>query len=89
MCAQVHSALTYADDPTDVQTTRATEALRGGNRRVRRHYAHVMLAVCHVVGVRARYVSGHLVGDGGSDVWVEVLRPENDATYTRTGTRGI
>ena len=34
-----------------------------------------MLAACRLVGLPARYVSGHLVGEGGSHAWVEVLHP--------------
>ena len=37
--------------------------------------AHVMLAMCRSVGVRARYVSGHLIGQGGTHAWIEVLVP--------------
>jgi len=35
----------------------------------------VMLAMCRLLGVPARYVSGHLVGQGGTHAWVEVLVP--------------
>jgi transglutaminase-like putative cysteine protease len=28
-----------------------------------------------LAGIPARYVSGHLLGEGGSHAWVEVLRP--------------
>ena len=33
----------------------------------------MMIAMCASLGVAARYVSGHLVGDGASHAWVEVL----------------
>jgi transglutaminase-like putative cysteine protease len=39
-----------------------------------------MLAVCHACGLPARYVSGHLVGQGGTHAWVEVVLPTNDGT---------
>jgi transglutaminase-like putative cysteine protease len=74
ICARVHGALTYEYGPTDVQTT-AAEALAVG-RGVCQDYAHVMVAACRLVGVPARYVSGHLFGEGGSHAWVEVLRPD-------------
>jgi transglutaminase-like putative cysteine protease len=38
-------------------------------------YAHLMLALCRLLGIHARYVSGHLVGEGGTHAWVEVLQP--------------
>jgi transglutaminase-like putative cysteine protease len=35
-----------------------------------------MLTACRIAGVAARYVSGHLTGEGGSHAWVEVLYPD-------------
>ncbi len=32
-----------------------------------------MLALCRLCGLPARYVSGHLLGEGGTHAWVEVL----------------
>jgi transglutaminase-like putative cysteine protease len=34
-----------------------------------------MLALCRLCRLPARYISGHLVGEGGSHAWVEVLLP--------------
>ncbi len=59
---------------TDVDTT-AADALAGG-MGVCQDQAHVMLAMCRSVGVRARYVSGHLIGQGGTHAWVEALVPD-------------
>ena len=50
----------------------AAEALAGG-RGVCQDSAHVMLALCHLAGLPARYVSGHLLGQGGTHAWVEVI----------------
>jgi transglutaminase-like putative cysteine protease len=72
ICARVHRALTYQYGITDVATT-AAEALAGG-RGVCQDYAHLMVAACRLLGLPARYVSGHLLGEGGSHAWVEVLR---------------
>jgi len=76
ICSRVHAALGYEYGVTGVQTT-ATEALAAG-RGVCQDYAHVMLAVCRLAGLPASYASGHLVGEGGSHAWVEVLRPDRD-----------
>jgi len=70
-CSWANRALSYGHGVTDVQTT-AAAALAGGTG-VCQDYAHIMLAVCRAAGVRARYVSGHLIGEGGSHAWVEVL----------------
>src|SRR5262249_8398380 len=44
-------------------------------------YAHIMLTLCRLCGLPARYVSGHLLGEGGTHAWVEVLvaQPEQGA----------
>jgi transglutaminase-like putative cysteine protease len=73
ICDAVADALSYADGVTSVATT-AAQALAGG-RGVCQDYAHVMLALCHVAGLPARYVSGHLLGQGGTHAWVEVIVP--------------
>lgn len=74
ICDAVHSAITYEYGVTSVQTT-AAEALAVG-RGVCQDFAHVMLALCHLVELPARYVSGHLLGQGGTHAWVEVVVPE-------------
>jgi transglutaminase-like putative cysteine protease len=73
ICDLVHSAITYKCDVTSVRTT-AAQALAGGHG-VCQDFAHVMLALCHIVGLPARYVSGHLLGQGGTHAWVEVVVP--------------
>jgi transglutaminase-like putative cysteine protease len=73
ICDLVHSAITYEFGITSVRTT-AAEALADG-RGVCQDSAHVMLALCHLVGLPARYVSGHLLGQGGTHAWVEVIVP--------------
>jgi transglutaminase-like putative cysteine protease len=71
VCDAVHAAIEYEYGVTTVQTT-AAEALALG-RGVCQDSAHVMLAVCHLLGLPARYVSGHLLGQGGTHAWVEVI----------------
>jgi transglutaminase-like putative cysteine protease len=71
ICDFVHTAITYECGITSVRTT-AAEALAGG-RGVCQDSAHVMLALCHLAGLPARYVSGHLLGQGGTHAWVEVI----------------
>lgn len=73
ICSTVHDAIAYEDGVTSIETT-AADALAGG-RGVCQDSAHVMLALCHLVGLPARYVSGHLLGEGGTHCWVEVVVP--------------
>jgi transglutaminase-like putative cysteine protease len=74
ICRRVHESISYEWGVTGVHTS-AAEALALG-RGVCQDYAHVMLAACRSIGMPARYVSGHLTGEGGSHAWVEVLRPD-------------
>lgn len=73
-CERVNAAIVYEFGVTSTSTT-AAQAYAGG-RGVCQDHAHVMLAMCRFVGVPARYVSGHLLGDGGTHAWVEVVVPE-------------
>jgi transglutaminase-like putative cysteine protease len=72
----VHSALSYEHGVTDIHTT-ASQTLSLG-RGVCQDYAHIMLALCRMCGLPARYVSGHLLGEGGTHAWVEALLPAPD-----------
>jgi transglutaminase-like putative cysteine protease len=89
ICAAVHSALRYAGGVTSVQTT-AAEALAIGSG-VCQDFAHVMLALCHLAELPARYVSGHLLGQGGTHAWVEVFVPEahGDTAPERRGAVAV
>jgi transglutaminase-like putative cysteine protease len=69
----VYRRMSYGFDRTGVHTT-AVQALAAGHG-VCQDYAHLMLALCRLLGSPARYVSGHLVGEGGTHAWVEVLLP--------------
>ncbi len=69
--AYAHDALTYTKGVTDVFTTAST-AFRMG-RGVCQDYAHVTIALARAAGLGARYVSGHLLGDGATHAWVELL----------------
>ena len=69
----IRSSFEYAHGVTSVRTTAADAwQLRSG---VCQDMAHVMIAMCSSLGICARYVSGHLVGDGASHAWVEVFDP--------------
>ncbi|MDR7273537.1 transglutaminase family protein [Catenuloplanes atrovinosus] len=69
----VRRSLVYRPGATGVRTT-AAEALALG-AGVCQDYAHVMLAVCRTAGIPARYVSGHLIGEGATHAWVETIVP--------------
>lgn len=74
----VYQSMTYKIGATGVHTS-AAEALAMGTG-VCQDYAHLMLAVCRACGLPSRYVSGHLLGQGGTHAWVEVVLPTRDGT---------
>jgi transglutaminase-like putative cysteine protease len=74
----VYQSMTYQHGVTGVRTT-AAQALEIGSG-VCQDYAHVMLALCRACGLPSRYVSGHLLGQGGTHAWVEVVLPTKDGT---------
>jgi transglutaminase-like putative cysteine protease len=74
----VYQQMSYGFDRTGVHTT-AAQALAIGHG-VCQDYAHLMLALCRLLSIPARYVSGYLVGEGGTHAWVEVLQPLTDDT---------
>ena len=75
----VFRAMHYGAGATTVSTS-ATEALAIG-KGLCQDYAHIMLALCHAASVPARYVSGHMLGEGGSHAWVEVLLEAPEGGY--------
>jgi transglutaminase-like putative cysteine protease len=67
----VHDHMTYTKNVTDVFTTAAVAFAQG--RGVCQDYAHVAISLARSAGISARYVSGHLLGEGATHAWVEFL----------------
>lgn len=61
----------YQVNTTNVNTT-AEEAFLQGHG-VCQDYAHIFIALLHLAGIPARYVTGLIIGEGASHAWVEVL----------------
>jgi len=88
----VFKHMEYKVGATDIRTT-AAAAFEFG-KGVCQDYAHVMLALARHCGLAARYVSGHLLGEGGTHAWVEIIVPDRgdalviafDPTHDRVGT---
>ena len=76
LCRRVFSEMRFVSGETGVGTT-AAEAW-GGKKGVCQDYTHILLALCRLVDLPARYVSGFLPGEGAMHAWVEVLLPENE-----------
>lgn len=88
----IHETIVYEKGATDV-TTAADKALSLG-RGVCQDFSHIMLAVCRIQSIPARYVSGYLYNNGhtaASHAWVDILVPERgwvslDPTHHREQT---
>jgi transglutaminase-like putative cysteine protease len=73
----VFKEMRYVAGATDVETTAAEAFAR--REGVCQDFAHVALALARRCGLAARYVSGHLVGEGGTHAWVEFFLPSGTA----------
>jgi len=72
----VHAEMRFVAGSTTVETTAAEAfAERSG---VCQDYAHVALDLARACGLAGRYVSGHLIGEGATHAWVEIILPEDD-----------
>jgi len=72
----VFKHMKYKAGVTGIRTTAAVAF--GLGQGVCQDYAHVMLALARDCGLAARYVSGHLLGEGGTHAWVEIILPDGD-----------
>jgi transglutaminase-like putative cysteine protease len=81
----VSNTMQYKHNLTTVSTT-AAQALEIG-AGLCQDYTHILLALCRAVGLPARYVSGHMVGEGASHAWCEVLLPDATLGFDPTNAR--
>lgn len=78
-------ALAYKIGETGVHTPAAMALYLG--KGVCQDYAHILLCVLRLLGVPARYVSGHLLGEGAPHAWVEALVEGQVIAYDPTHHR--
>lgn len=71
MMHRLHRDFAYQPNVTDVRTT-AREAWELG-AGVCQDYAHILIVLCRLAGIPARYAAGLMIGEGASHAWVEVL----------------
>ena len=94
--AAVRQRMKYETGSTHVRTV-ADEALAAGHG-VCQDFAHIMIGVCRLLGIPARYVSGYLFdpratgnGNSASHAWVDIWDPDRswvslDPTHDREQT---
>ena len=69
------SEFVYEQGVTAFSTT-AEEAMEIG-RGVCQDYAHILISLCRMENIPARYVAGMLMGEGASHAWVEIYDNEH------------
>ena len=77
MMHALFQSFSYESGVTDVSTT-AADAFSLG-KGVCQDYAQILIALCRLAGIQARYVSGFMVGEGATHAWIEVF--ENGYWY--------
>ncbi len=83
ICDWVSDNMRYRSGVTGVRTT-AAEALETG-AGLCQDYAHVAISLCRAAGLAARYVSGHMLGEGGSHAWLEAIIPDQNGGLQAVG----
>lgn len=67
---KLHEHFPYQSGITGVHTT-AEEAMQLG-AGVCQDYAHILISLCQLAGIPARYAAGLLIGEGASHAWTEI-----------------
>jgi transglutaminase-like putative cysteine protease len=67
----LHAVMKYQKHTTDIDT--GAEAAFARRIGVCQDYAQIMTALCRLVHIPSRYVTGYLYGEGESHAWVEIL----------------
>lgn len=67
----VYHTMNYVPGITTVATTAEQALLKRCG--VCQDYAHILISLCRMAGIPARYVVGMMVGEGASHAWTEVL----------------
>lgn len=71
---QLYQDFRYVSGKTDIYTT-AEEAM-AANEGVCQDYAHILISLCRMSGIPARYCNGLMIGEGYTHAWVEVYTGE-------------
>ncbi len=77
MMNKLHDDFKYKKNVTNVNTT-AEEALCNGSG-VCQDYSHILISLCQMAKIPARYVVGLLLGEGYSHAWVEIFQEDSES----------
>lgn len=68
----LYETFRYVSGSTNIYTT-AEEAF-AQKKGVCQDYAHILISMCRMCGIPARYVVGFMIGEGYSHAWVEICQ---------------
>ena len=85
VCEWTHRTLRY-DEAARGEVWTASQALERG-AGVCADYAHLMIAVCRILGIPARYVAGYNPAEGAMHAWCEALDGETWRAFDPTHGR--
>ena len=85
MMQRLYETFSYVPGATQISTT-AEEALSLG-KGVCQDYSHILISLCQLEHIPARYVVGMLMGEGASHAWVEIY--ENNRWYALDPTNNL
>ena len=80
----LRAQFSYVQGQTDISPTAESAWQQGCG--VCQDYAHILLSLCRMAGIRCRYVAGMLIGEGASHAWIEV--EDNGCWYGLDPTNG-
>ncbi len=66
----LYGSISYIKGVTDINTT--TEDVLKLKCGVCQDYSHLMIGLCRLSGIPARYVAGLMIGEGETHAWVEI-----------------
>lgn len=70
ICHRVHEVIAYSPMTTTINTPAHEVALTG--KGVCQDMAHIMITLCRLCDIPARYVNGFVIGTGATHAWVEI-----------------
>ena len=82
---KIASSMSYEKGATTIETT-AEESLAIG-KGVCQDYSHIMIAICRLNKIPARYVAGFIEGEGATHAWIEYYA--NDGWYGYDPTHDV
>lgn len=77
----------YVQGVTDISTT-AEQALELG-KGVCQDYSHILISLCRLENIPARYVVGYLIGEGYSHAWVEAFCEDGWVAFDPTNNKVV